>query len=119
MVMIQLKGSVAKEVKDAINAFATAMTDNGTYDTFAELVNYVETHGGEATQMAGAISALEKLEKKSVKTQIEEAIAAENLAQYATDADLEVEKLRIKANEDDIAALELLIGATGRRIKCC
>lgn len=109
-----VEGSVAKEVKDAINAFATAMTDNGTYDTFAELVNYVETHGGEATQMAGAISALEtKVGEKSVKAQIEEAIAAENLAQYATDADLEVEKARIKANEDDIAALELLIGSTG------
>lgn len=109
-----VEGSVAKEVKDAINAFATAMTDNGTYDTFAELVNYVETHGGEATAMAGAISALEtKVGEKSVKTQIDEAIAAENLAQYATDADLEVEKARIKANEEDIAALEVLIGATG------
>lgn len=85
----QTEGSVAKEVKDAINAFATAVTENGTYDTFAELVNYVETHGGEAAEMASAIDALEtKVGEKTVALQISEAIAAENLDQYATDTEL-------------------------------
>ena len=84
-----VEGSVTKTVKDAINAFATEITENDTIDTFKELVDYVGEHGGEAAEMASAISTLEeKVGEKSVKVQIEEAISAENLGQYATDTDL-------------------------------
>jgi hypothetical protein len=84
-----VEGSVDKKVADAINDFATKATDNNTYDTFKELVDYIGNHGGEAAEMGAAIDALEtKVGDKSVKTQIEEAIAAENLDQYATDGDL-------------------------------
>lgn len=84
-----VEGSVDKKINDAINTFATEVTDNGTVDKFAELVEYVATHGGEAAEMATAISDLEeKVGEKSVATQIEEAIAAENLDQYATDTDV-------------------------------
>jgi hypothetical protein len=84
-----VEGSVDKKINDAINAFATEVTDNGTIEKFAELVDYVGKHGGEASEMATAIEELEtKVGEKSVKTQIEEAITAENLAQYATDDDL-------------------------------
>lgn len=83
------EGSVDKKVADAINAFATEVTDNGAIDKFAELVTYVQNHGGEAAAMATAIDDLETLVgTKSVQTQISEAIAEENLDQYATDADL-------------------------------
>lgn len=82
-------GSVDKKINDAINAFSTEITDNGAIDKFAELVEYVNEHGGEAAEMATAIETLEtKVGEKSVAVQISEAIIAENLDQYATDADL-------------------------------
>ena len=84
-----VEGSVDKKINDAINTFATEVTDNGAIDKFAELVDYVGKHGGEASQMAVAIDALEeKVGEKSVATQISEAITAENLDQYATDGEL-------------------------------
>lgn len=84
-----IDGSVDKKINDAINAFATEITDNGAIDKFAELVEYVNKHGGEAAEMATAIETLEtKVGEKSVAVQISEAIIAENLDQYATDADL-------------------------------
>ena len=82
-------GSVDKKITDAINDFSTKVTDNGTIDTFKELVDYVGTHGGQAAEMASAIDALEtKVGEKSVQVQISEAITAANLDQYATDEDL-------------------------------
>lgn len=106
-------GSVDKKVADAINSFATSMTDNSTIDTFKEIVDYIGTHGGEAAEMSAAITALEtKVGNESVATQISTAIANENLDQYATDAELEVEKARISANEEDIAALQAALGDT-------
>lgn len=84
------EGSVDKKVADAINAFATEVTDNGAVDKFAELVTYVANHGGEAAGMATAIDELEKkVGTTTVDAQIKAAIAAENLDQYATDGDLE------------------------------
>lgn len=78
------EGSVAKTVKDAINEFATTATDNGTIDTFKELVEYVADHGGDAAEMASAITALEGLVgEKSVPTQIDEKIDALDKADTA------------------------------------
>lgn len=113
-------GSVDKKVKDAINAFATKISENGTIDTFKELVDYVGTHGGEAGEMAAAIDILEGLVgDKAVATQITEAIAAENLAQYATDDELAEAIARIvvvegKAHEH--ANLEILNGITAEKV---
>ena len=54
-----------------------------------EVLNYIGTHGGEASEMMAAIDQLETLVgSKSVATQIAEAIEAENLDQYATDTEL-------------------------------
>lgn len=84
-----VEGSVDKKVADAINEFATQITDDGTINTFKEVLNYISTHGGEATEMMSAIDTLETLVgDKAVATQIAEAISAENLDQYATDEDL-------------------------------
>lgn len=82
-------GSVDKKVSDAINEFATQITEDGTINTFKEVLNYIGTHGGEASEMMAAIDQLETLVgSKSVATQIAEAIEAENLDQYATDTEL-------------------------------
>lgn len=40
-------GSVAKSVKDAINDFATKISDDGTVNTFKELVDYAATSGAQ------------------------------------------------------------------------
>lgn len=84
-----VEGSVDKKVADAINEFATQITDDGTINTFKEVLNYISTHGGEATEMMAAIDTLETLVgDKAVATQIAEAIEAKNLDQYATDDEL-------------------------------
>ena len=59
-------------------------------DSIKELATWVNTHGTEAAGYAAAISALEALVgDTAVATQIANAIAAENLAQYAKTADIE------------------------------
>lgn len=93
-------GSVDKKIADAINEFATQITDDGTINTFKEVLNYIGTHGGEAAGMMAAIDTLETLVgDKAVATQIAEAIAAENLDQYATDDELAEAVARIVALE--------------------
>lgn len=83
------EGSVDKKVADAINEFATQISDDGTINTYKEILNYISEHGGEANDMMAAIDALEALVgDTAVATQIANAIAAENLAQYATDDEL-------------------------------
>ena len=60
------EGSVKKQVDNAINAFATNVSNDGVVNTFKELVDYCATHGSEAAEMAGNIeknkSAIAKLE---------------------------------------------------------
>lgn len=108
-------GSVDKKITDVINDFSTKVTDNGTIDTFKELVDYVDTHGGEAAEMASAIHALEtKVGEKSVQVQISEAITAANLDQYATDEDLSAMDTAYKAADttlqDNIDAAVTRVG---------
>lgn len=60
------EGSVKKQVDDALNAFATNVSNDGVVNTFKELVDYCATHGSEAAEMAGNIEknkqAIAKLE---------------------------------------------------------
>ena len=59
-------------------------------DSIKDLATWIEAHGTEAAGYAAAISALEALVgDTAVATQIANAIAAENLAQYAKTADIE------------------------------
>lgn len=115
-----VEGSVDKKVADAINTFATQISDDGTINTYKEILNYISTHGGEASEMAAAIDVLETLVgSKSVATQIAEAINAENLAQYATDEELATAIARIvvlegKAHKHENA--EILEGITSEKV---
>lgn len=52
-----IEGSVAKSVKDAINDFATKVSEDGTVNTFKELVDYVAAHGSEYTDAIADIAA--------------------------------------------------------------
>ena len=49
------EGSIQKKVDTAINDFATKISDDGTVNTFKELVDYVADHGSEAATMAANI----------------------------------------------------------------
>ena len=68
---VTVEGSVKKTVADEINAFATAITDDGVVNSYKELIDYVVEHGSEAATMAGDIATLQGLVgNKSVEEQI-------------------------------------------------
>ena len=51
------EGSVTKAVDDAINKFATDVTNDDVVNSYKELIDYVAEHGPEAAEMAGNIAA--------------------------------------------------------------
>lgn len=48
-----------QEVKDIVDGVIAGAADSETYNSLTKLVDYIDTHGGEATEMAQAIEALE------------------------------------------------------------
>ena len=91
------EGSVTKAVNDAIDAFATKATDNGTIDTFKELVDWVATHPEVVNGLTGDINKLKAIlkgfgtaegESPEVKAYIDGAIKALKIGDYAKAADL-------------------------------
>lgn len=108
-------GSVDKKITDAINTFATQLSDDETVNTYKELINYAATHGQEFTELVGEVDANAKAIETlnggaevvgSVDKKIADAIAAENLSQYATDAELTGVDNRLKD-------VEAAVGETG------
>lgn len=80
----------ADEITRIDNALKAAVENEGAgLDSIKELATWIEEHGEDAAGYASAIGALEALVGNvDVATQIANAIAAENLAQYATDEEL-------------------------------
>lgn len=108
-------GSVDKKIADAINTFATQLSDDETVNTYKELINYAATHGQEFTELVGVVDANAKAIETlnggaevvgSVDKKIADAIAAENLSQYATDTELTDVDNRLKD-------VEAAVGETG------
>ena len=90
----ELAGNIATnagEITRIDNALKAAIENDGAgLDSIKELATWIEEHGTEAAGYAAAIDALEALVgDTAVATQIANAIAAENLAQYAKTADIE------------------------------
>lgn len=87
----------ADEILRIDKALKAAVENDGEgLDSIKELAIWIEEHGTEAAGYAAAIDALELLVgDKAVATQIADAIAAENLAQYAKTADLNTANGRI------------------------
>lgn len=109
-------GSVSKQVDDAINEFASKLSDDGTINTFKELVDYAAEHGEEFAELVGevdantnAIATLNGGDTTvgSVAKTVKDAIAAENLSQYATTSQLNTLSgtVATKANDADLAAI--------------
>lgn len=99
-------GSVAKSVKDAINDFASKVTEDGTVNTFKELVDYVAAHGSEYTAAIGdiaanksAIDTLNGTGAGSVSKAVNDAIDGLNIEDYAKSTD--VESTYVKKNGTD------------------
>ena len=91
------EGSVTKAVNDAINDFATKATENGTIDTFKELVDWVAGHPDIVNSLTGDINKLKAILKgfgtaegqsPEVKAYIDSAIRALKIGDYAKAADL-------------------------------
>lgn len=91
------EGSVTKAVNDAIDAFATKATDNGTIDTFKELVDWIAKHPEVVNGLTGDINKLKAIlkgfgtaegESPEVKAYIDGAIKALKIGDYAKAADL-------------------------------
>lgn len=49
-------GSVKKIVKDAINTFASDVSDDDTINTYAEALQYIKNHGAEYTTLLGQVT---------------------------------------------------------------
>ena len=101
-----VNGSVAKSVKDAINDFATKMSEDGTVNTFKELVDYVAAHGSEYTDAIAdiaanksAIDTLNGTGTGSVSKAVNDAIDGLHIGDYAKSAD--VENTYVKKNGTD------------------
>ena len=101
-----VNGSVAKSVKDAINDFATKMSEDGTVNTFKELVDYVAAHGSEYTDAIAdiaanksAIDTLKGTGAGSVSKAVNDAIDGLHIGDYAKSAD--VENTYVKKNGTD------------------
>lgn len=52
------EGSVNKAVTDAINKFATDVTDDGVVNSFKELVDWAASHGSEASEIVASVEEL-------------------------------------------------------------
>ena len=70
------EGTVDAKINAKINDFANKISEDGTVNTFKELVDYVAAHGSETADMAADITALQGLVgDTSVASQITEAVS--------------------------------------------
>ena len=73
------EGTVDELVNDKINDFATKISDDGTINSFKELIDYAATHGNEFAEVVADITDLQELVgETSVQNQIEQAINNSN-----------------------------------------
>lgn len=102
-----------EEANKAINDFATKVSDDGTVNSFKELVDWAAEHGSEAAEMAAAITAIQAViagiggegEQPTVVAYVADAIAALKIGDYAKAADLTALATRVTAAEDKLDTL--------------
>lgn len=108
-------GSVDKKISDAINKFATDVTDDGVVNSFKELVDWAATHGSEAAEMAANITANKNaIDALTTKVgTIPDTSAATDVIGYV-DEQVAAEVTRAKAAEEaNAAAITALQGQVG------
>lgn len=112
----ELAGNIATnagEITRIDNALKAAIENDGAgLDSIKELATWIEEHGTEAAGYAAAIDALELLVGDvAVATQIANAIAAENLSQYAKTADIEATLQKVDTKGTVTEAINAAIAA--------
>ncbi len=112
----ELAGEIADNAAEILRidaALKLAVENNEEgIDSIKELATWVNTHGTEAAGYAAAIAALEALVgDTAVATQIANAIAAENLDQYAKTADIEGTLAKIDTQGSVTAAINAAVEA--------
>lgn len=112
----ELAGNIADNAAEITRidaALAAALENDGEgLDSIKELATWIEEHGTEASGYAAAIDALEALVgDTAVATQIANAIAAENLSQYAKTADIEVTLQKVDTQGTVTEAINAAISA--------
>ena len=121
-------GSVDQKVTDALNEFATKVSDDKVVNTYKELVDQAAKHGGEAATMAGnitkntqAIEAIktligtlpEEAASKDIVGYIAESIAAIGIGDYAKTADMQA---ALAKKVDVVAGSRLMTDAEGTKL---
>lgn len=123
------EGSVVKTVNDAINEFATKISDDNTVNTFKELVDYAAEHSAEIVELVGEVSAvkeknveqdsrIEALElivgggEGSEGASIMETVTAHAEAIETLQTDVDAVEETSAANSSDISELQNLVGST-------
>ena len=97
---------------DAALKLAIDDEDGKGLNSIKDLATWIETHGEEAAGYAAAIKALETLVgDETVAAQIEAAIAAEHLEQYAKTADIEGTLAKVDTEGTVTAAINAAITA--------
>ena len=122
------EGSVIKLVNDAINEFATKISDDGTVNTFKELVDYASTHGSEFGELLVEVNAVK--EKNAQQDERIEAIElvlgsseeggptlVEQVAEHkeaiqTLQTDVDAVEDSTAANSTSISQLQNLVGST-------
>jgi len=79
------EGSVSKAVDDAIDDFATKITNNDVIDTFKELVDYAAENGSDLAAITGRVGTLETA-VGSAAVEGDPGTPATGLYRYADDA---------------------------------
>lgn len=122
------EGSVVKTVNDAINEFASKISDDGTVNTFKELVDYASTHGSEFGELLVEVNAVkeknaeqdERIEaielalgssEEGAPTLVEQ-VAENKEAIQALQTDVDAVEDSTAANSTSISHLQNLVGST-------
>lgn len=90
-----VEGSVDKKVADAINEFATKVSDDQTVNTFKELIDYAADHQGEYSTLSGEVQA----NKTAIATLNGKDTEAGSVAKTVKDA-VEAAQATLQANID-------------------
>lgn len=100
------------EVDAHINQVITDAVDGDALTSLTELVSYINTHGGEAAEMATAIENIEKqldgidAGTGTVKKYVDDVVAALKIGDYAKASDLLAAVGRIEVLEGDVKTLK-------------
>lgn len=108
------EGSVIKLVNDAINEFATKMSDDGTVNTFKELVDYAAEHGADFGNLIVEVNAIkEKDSEQDARIEaIELVLGSPEEGQPTLVETVTLQGEALEANTAAVNNLQVLVGTT-------